>query len=113
MRPSLSLFYAFPLTRHAVHVGSDDYSYIEPSVSMQGVVLCLLEILPQFVYPPALGGLFCFASGNGTPLFHGVRVVELATVVAAPSATRIMADMGAEVVKIEEPKVSTFRATSV
>ncbi len=43
--------------------------------------------------------------GQGAPLLHGVRVVELATVIAAPSATRMMVDLGAEVVKIEEPKV--------
>jgi len=33
----------------------------------------------------------------------GLRVVELATVVAAPTAGRIMADFGAEVIKIEQP----------
>ena len=32
---------------------------------------------------------------------EGVRVVEFATSVAVPAAARIMADMGAEVVKIE------------
>ena len=39
--------------------------------------------------------------GKGAPLFHGVRVVELATVYAAPSAGRTLADLGAEVVKVE------------
>lgn len=33
----------------------------------------------------------------------GVRVVELATVVAAPTVGRIMADYGAEVIKVEPP----------
>lgn len=37
---------------------------------------------------------------NNRPL-SGVKVVELATFVAAPSATRFMADQGADVVKIE------------
>lgn len=41
----------------------------------------------------------------GMPMFHGVRVVELATVVAAPSCATIMSAHGAEVVKLEEPKV--------
>lgn len=34
---------------------------------------------------------------------EGVRVVELATVVAAPGAARYLADFGAEVVKVEAP----------
>ena len=33
----------------------------------------------------------------------GIRVVELATVVAAPTAGRILADYGAEVIKVETP----------
>ena len=43
------------------------------------------------------------AVGNGTPMFAGVRVLELATHVAAPSAGRCMADLGAEVVHVEPP----------
>ena len=39
--------------------------------------------------------------GDGQPLFHGVRVVELASILAAPSAARVFADLGADVVKIE------------
>jgi len=33
----------------------------------------------------------------------GVRVVELASFLAGPSATALMADMGADVVKVERP----------
>ena len=43
--------------------------------------------------------------GNGTPLLHGVKVVELATVVAGPSCGVLMASFGAEVIKIEDKKV--------
>lgn len=43
------------------------------------------------------------------PVFAGLRVVELATVVAAPTAARVMAELGAEVVKVEEPKGDFFR----
>eukprot|EP00906_Rhabdomonas_costata_P011320 RCo016069 len=50
-----------------------------------------------------------FKPGNGAPIFHGVRVVELSTMVAAPAATRVMADLGAEVVKVEEPKGDYWR----
>ena len=47
--------------------------------------------------------------GNGTKCFHGIRVVELATVVAAPSCSRTLAEHGAEVIKIEEPKGDMWR----
>ncbi|MEQ9328446.1 MAG: CoA transferase, partial [Rhodospirillales bacterium] len=33
----------------------------------------------------------------------GVRVVELGHFIAAPFCTRVMADMGAEVIKVEPP----------
>ena len=38
---------------------------------------------------------------NGTPVLKGVKVVELATVIAAPSASAVLADFGASVVKVE------------
>jgi len=37
----------------------------------------------------------------------GIRVVEMASFVAAPSAGAIMADLGADVVKIEPPSGDT------
>lgn len=40
-------------------------------------------------------------SPNG-PL-HGLRVIELGTLIAAPFATRMLADFGAEVIKVEAP----------
>jgi len=39
----------------------------------------------------------------------GVRVVELASFLAGPSATALMADMGADVVKVERPRGDDFR----
>ena len=41
--------------------------------------------------------------GAGRPALAGVRVVELATVVAAPAAAACLADFGADVVKVEAP----------
>lgn len=42
--------------------------------------------------------------GGGAPVFHGIRVVEISTYAAAPTAARCMAELGAEVIKVEDPK---------
>jgi crotonobetainyl-CoA:carnitine CoA-transferase CaiB-like acyl-CoA transferase len=39
--------------------------------------------------------------GQGAPLMHGVRVVEFANTIAAPMASRVLAELGAEVIKVE------------
>lgn len=41
--------------------------------------------------------------GAGAPLLTGLRVVEVASVYAAPACARIFADLGAEVIKVEGP----------
>ncbi len=46
-------------------------------------------------------------------LLKGIRVVELATFVAAPTAGRFLADLGAEVIKVETPSGDAFRNTAV
>lgn len=42
-------------------------------------------------------------------MLNGIRVVELASYVAAPGACAIMADWGAEVIKVEPPAGDPFR----
>lgn len=44
------------------------------------------------------------ASPGDQRILSGIRVLELATVVAAPSACAILADFGAEVLKVENPE---------
>eukprot|EP00039_Didymoeca_costata_P025820 m.14348 g.14348 ORF g.14348 m.14348 type:complete len:793 (+) comp5067_c0_seq1:256-2634(+) len=51
--------------------------------------------------------------GNGAPLLHGIRVVEMASVVAAPSVSRTLSDLGAEVVKVEVPPGDSLRGTLI
>lgn len=48
----------------------------------------------------------------GVKLFEGVKVVELATFIAAPAAGRFFADAGAEVIKIEAPNGDPLRYTA-
>ena len=44
----------------------------------------------------------------GLPL-HGLRVIELGHYIAGPFATRLLADMGAEVIKVEPPEGDPIR----
>ena len=50
---------------------------------------------------------------NNSRLLDGVKVIELATFIAVPAVGRILADMGAEVIKIETAKGDNLRYTAM
>jgi CoA:oxalate CoA-transferase len=46
---------------------------------------------------------------NATGSFHGLRVLDFSTTIAGPHCTRMLADVGAEVIKIEAADGETMR----
>ena len=43
---------------------------------------------------------------------EGIRVLDLSRLLPGPLATMILADMGADVIKVEEPKVGDYLRVS-
>ena len=59
---------------------------------------------PQWIVGPGMGGVLIVSA----PL-AGIKVVEIASFVAVPAAGALLADLGAEVIKVEVPWGEIYR----
>jgi crotonobetainyl-CoA:carnitine CoA-transferase CaiB-like acyl-CoA transferase len=71
-------------------------------------------LLDPFFMNPFTKGVGAMSSARSSPLkspLDGIRAVEIASYVAAPAAGALLADLGAEVIKVEVPDGEVLRNT--
>ena len=72
-----------------------------------------LARLAGHLRPAPTAATAAIAAAADTRVLAGIRVVELATIIAAPACAAVMADMGAEVIKIEAPTGDFWRRSAL